>query len=51
MISGLSYGRLREFYCLFFEKDSLPWHVVGLLVVVHVSTLVVIGAALDISEK
>jgi len=29
---------------MFFEKDCLPWHVVGLLVVVHVSTL-------DISEK
>jgi len=36
---------------MFFEKDCLPWHVVGLLVVVHVSTLDIVGAALDISEK
>jgi hypothetical protein len=36
---------------MFFEKDSPPWHVVKLLVVVHVSTLVIVGAALDISEK
>jgi hypothetical protein len=36
---------------MFFEKDCLPWHVVGLLVGVHVSTLNIVGAALDISEK
>jgi len=36
---------------MFFEKDSLPWHVIGLLVVMHVSTLDIVGAAPDISEK
>jgi len=36
---------------MFFEKDCLPWHVVELLVVVHVSTLDIVGTALDISEK
>jgi len=36
---------------MFLEKDSLPWHVVGLLVVVHVSLLEIVGAAPDISEK
>jgi len=36
---------------MFFEKNCLPWHVIGLLVVVHVSTLDIVGAPLDLSEK
>jgi hypothetical protein len=32
-------------------RKTLPWHVVGLLVGVHVSALDILGAALDISEK
>ena len=36
---------------MFVEKDSLPWHVTRLLVVVHVCTVDIIGTVLDISEK